>query len=372
MKDDARAVAPIFEPARLKLARESRGLLKSRLADLVAVTPAAVGQFESGAAKPSAATLSQLSLALNYPPDFFAFTGEKRTTATISDTFFRSLRSTRQTELLKAVAHAELVREVVQRLEERVRFPELSLPTDLHVTGETTTADIERIAEAVRHRFGVATGPIPHVVRLLELHGIVVSRYRSGSQRVDAFSQPFSHRPIVVLGDDKGAADRSRLDAAHELGHLIMHPDPQPGERTLENQANGFAAAFLLPRAQIIDSLPRSHVDWIKVIELKRTWGVSIQALLYRSRELGTLPQSSYENAMKTISRRGWRRQEPGSLGEPEQPQMLRKAVEALAGVGVGLDEIACWTRLTEPTLVEILGLDASPPTKVALRLVDG
>lgn len=371
MKDEARAVAPIFDPARLKLARESRGLLKSRLAQLVHVTPAAIGQFESGTAKPSAATLSHIALVLSYPPEFFAFTGESRANPTISDTFFRSLRSARQAELLKAVAHATLVHEVVVKLEELVKFPELALPADLHVDNSTSNDQIEQVAQELRERWGVAGGPVPHVVRLLEVNGIVVTRYRSGSERLDAFSYPFADRPIVVLGDDKGSADRSRLDAAHELGHLTMHPDPQPGDRTLENQANAFAAAFLMPRTEIIDSLPRRRVDWMEMIRLKRTWGVSIQALLYRGRSLGTLEQATYENAMKTMSRRGWRRREPGSLGEPEQPQMLAKAVDALLSVGIQLSELAQTMRLSEASLSQILSLTGAARGKVPLRLVD-
>jgi Zn-dependent peptidase ImmA (M78 family) len=206
-------------------------------------------------------------------------------------------------------ATARRGRAVWSASEERVSFPSLDLPTDLHVGASTSHEEIEHIAQALRERWGLPPGPIPHVVRLLELHGIVVTRYRAESVRLDAFSQPFGDRPIVVLGDDKGAADRSRLDAAHELGHLVMHPDPQPGDRTLENQTNRFAAAFLIPRREITDSLPTRRVDWIEMVSLKREWGVSIGALLYRAHDLGRLEPAAYENAMKTMSRRGWRKQ---------------------------------------------------------------
>jgi Zn-dependent peptidase ImmA (M78 family)/transcriptional regulator with XRE-family HTH domain len=371
VKDEARSAAPIFDPARLKLARESRGLLKSRLAQLVHVTPAAIGQFESGAARPSAATLAQIGLALDYPPSFFAFSGESRTQRTISDTFFRSLRSARQAELLKAVAHATLVHELVGKVEERVSFPSLDLPTDLHVDASTSKQQIEEIAQTLRGRWALPPGPIPHVVRLLELHGLVVTRYRAESARLDAFSQPFGDRPIVVLGDDKGAADRSRLDAAHELGHLVMHPDPQPGDRTLENQANTFAAGFLMPRREIMESLPERRIDWMEMVSLKRTWGVSIAALLYRAHDLGRLEPATYEKAMKTMSRRGWRKQEPGSLGASEQPQLLAKAIEALATVGFSVADLAAEMHLSEATLREILGVGDAGAQRVPLRLAE-
>jgi Zn-dependent peptidase ImmA (M78 family)/DNA-binding XRE family transcriptional regulator len=357
--DAARAIAPIFDGQRLTLAREANGYLKSDLAREVDVTPAAIGQFESGVSKPSATTLAQLAMILGFPVEFFGFTGEHHPRPTIDGTFFRSLRSARQTERQKAVAHAALVWEVVRRLEDLVELPALNLPSDLHVTAKTPLEEIEDVAEQVRKRWDLAEGPVPHVVRHIELHGVVVTRCLVGSERVDAFSAPFPQRPIIVLGNDKGQFDRSRLDAAHEVGHLIMHPDPQPGDRTLENQANRFAAAFLLPRSAILDQLPRGRVNWMHMVTLKREWGVSVQALLYRARTLGTLDDVSYENAMKTMSRRGWRKNEPGYLGPPEQPTLLTKALEALAATGFTLADLSGLTHLSEATLRVIVG-DAS------------
>jgi Zn-dependent peptidase ImmA (M78 family)/transcriptional regulator with XRE-family HTH domain len=367
--DAARAIAPIFDAGRLKLARQARGLLKTQLAQKVQVTPAAIGQFESGTVKPSASTLAQLAFALGFPIEFFAHTGESAQVPTISDTFFRSLRSARQTERQQAVAHATLVWEVVRKLEEKVRLPDLDLPTDLHVTETTPLDAIEGVAGDLRKRWDVKQGPIPHVIRMLELHGIVVTRYWSGSERLDAFSCPFPERPIIVLGDDKGQFDRSRFDGVHELGHLVMHPDPQPGDRTLENQAQRFAAAFLMPRDEIIDELPRRRVNWIEVVTLKRTWGVSIQALLYRARTLGTLDANAYENAMKTMSRRGWRRIEPGYLGRPERPQMLSKAIEALTIAGFTMKEVVELTRLSETMLEVILGVEREEIPEIGTQL---
>jgi Zn-dependent peptidase ImmA (M78 family) len=113
-----------------------------------------------------------------------------------------------------------------------------------------------------------------------------------------------------------------------------------------------------MPRDQIVDALPHERVNWMEMVTLKRTWGVSIQALLYRARTLGTLGETAYENAMKTMSRRGWRRTEPGYLGRPERPQMLSKAIEALASVGFTMDDLVDLTRLSEATLNAILGVE--------------
>lgn len=140
----------------------------------------------------------------------------------------------------------------------------------------------------------------------------------------------------VVLNSLKRDYYRQRFDLAHELGHLVMHEDAEPGGRVVEEQANRFAAELLMPQAQIGDLLPTSMgpAAWKKLARLKEEWGVSIQALLFRARQLGVLSEVSYRNAMTTVSARGWRRAEPRERLTLEQPSLLPKAVDLLANEG--------------------------------------
>ena len=64
---------------------------------------------------------------------------------------------------------------------------------------------------------------------------------------MDACLVDHHDRPVVVLGADKGQSDRSPFDAAHELGHLVLHRPEHAGTREVETQAHRFAAAFLMP-----------------------------------------------------------------------------------------------------------------------------
>jgi Zn-dependent peptidase ImmA (M78 family) len=124
-----------------------------------------------------------------------------------------------------------------------------------------------------------------------------------------------------------------------------------------------------MPRDQIVDALPQGRVNWMEMVALKRAWGVSIQALLYRARTPGTLGEGAYENAMKTMSRRGWRRTEPGYLGRPERPQMLSKAVDALVTAGFTMDDLVKLTRLNEATLNTILGVEREDVPEIGAEL---
>jgi Zn-dependent peptidase ImmA (M78 family) len=175
-----------------------------------------------------------------------------------------------------------------------------------------------------------ADEPIDDIVRELERHGAVVARLRLTEDGIDAFSWPGLERPVVILGVDKDDRARSRFDAAHELGHVVMHRDhPRSADRDLERQAHRFASSFLLPSDRLKEEWEPGRLNWRDLMTLKRRWQMSLAALLYRARQDELLTPTAYESAVKYISRVGWRKREPGDLGPPERPRLLRKAVRA-------------------------------------------
>jgi Zn-dependent peptidase ImmA (M78 family) len=165
------------------------------------------------------------------------------------------------------------------------------------------------------------------VVGLLEGHGILVLRLPLDEADVDAFSLPFPDRPVVVLGANKKDRARSRFDAAHELGHLVMHGESVWGVKEVEIQAHKFAAEFLMPAADIRPELP-AKADWATLFALKQRWHVSIAALLMRAKDLEVMAPPAYTTAMKGISARGWRRSEPIPLGEPEKSTVTTELLQ--------------------------------------------
>jgi Zn-dependent peptidase ImmA (M78 family) len=186
------------------------------------------------------------------------------------------------------------------------------------------------------------------MVRLLENNGILVVFSPRQSAAVDAYSFDSHLRPVVVLNPLKRDYYRQRFDVAHELGHLVMHGDAEPGSRDVEEQAHRFASEFLMPAAEIADQLPTSINGraWQVLARLKEEWGVSIQALLFRARFLGRLSEVSYRNAMATLSARGWRRDEPGLVEVVEQPSLLSGAVELLTAEGINDEQLLAQCRV--------------------------
>ena len=345
--DRAAEVAVLFDGARLTLARHLAGLRKSDLATLVEKSPTAVAAWESGAKRPTPATVAQLALSLSVDPGFFAVRPDD--VAALSTTpHFRSLRSTSQLARDQAFAYGQLAVDIATSLERHVEFPDLDLPTYPVATDDPEDDGPEQAAQLVRDQWGINAGPAGHLVRLLENHGILVVFSPPQAASVDAYSFDSRLRPVVVLNPIKRDYYRQRFDVAHELGHLIMHGDAEPGGRIVEDQAHRFAAELLMPADKLRDLLPATMggSTWRTLGKLKEQWGVSMQALLFRARRLGRLGDVSYRNAMATISARGWRRDEPGLIGTIEQPSLLPKSLELLTQEGIDEDALVAQCRV--------------------------
>lgn len=334
--DRATDAAALFDGSRLTLARHLAGLRKSDLAAKVEKSATAVTAWESGAKRPTATTVAQLALSLGVEPGFFSVRPEN--VAALSTTpHFRSLRSTTQVARDQAFAYGQVAVDIAQTLERHVEFPDCDLPAWPVVVDDTAGDGPEQAAGLVRSQWGLSSGPVGHLVRLVENHGVLVVFSPPQTATVDAYSFDSRLRPVIVLNPIKRDYYRQRFDMAHELGHLIMHGDAEPGGRIVEEQAHRFASELLMPADEIRDSLPvmMSATAWATLGKLKERWGVSMQALLFRARRLGRLGDVSYRNAMTTISARGWRRNEPGLVNTIEQPSLLPKALEVLADVGI-------------------------------------
>ncbi len=315
----------LFQPGRLRLARELTSTSQADLKQVTGLSAAAISQFESGATRPSGKAVEQLSEALDTPVDFFY-----RSMTDTHEGFFRSLRRTSVIDRRRARAFAHLVHDLAASDTAGV-LAQLDIP-NIPVTDLDARSDVvAQAARSVRKAWGLQHGPIDNVVRLLEDHGVVVIRLPLASADVDAFSLPFDDRPVVVLGSDKNDRARSRFDAAHELGHLVMHGHQVWGVKEVEQQAHAFAAEFLMPATDIRGQLP-TRADWPTLFKLKQYWQVSLAALLMRAKTLGVMDDAAYLTGVKAASARGWRRTEPVPLGSPEAPERTDRLRNTKAG----------------------------------------
>jgi Zn-dependent peptidase ImmA (M78 family)/transcriptional regulator with XRE-family HTH domain len=308
------------------------------------LSPQAVSAYENGTRRPTAEALSQLSRVFDIPIAYFK---EERPFPVTADSavFFRSTasaRTRRNQEMRKQ--QATWAYEVAAWLNQHVALPEFSASSfwdEDYTEGmpslpEQSEESIEEAANGLRTAWAMGSGPIPDLVALLESRGIRVVRQASGSAKLDAFSRIVNAQPMIFLSSDKGAGPRSRFDAAHELGHLLLHPhltsdeisDPQILKR-IENEANCFAGAFLMPESSFTREI--HGVTLGAFLAMKPRWKMSAQAIIRRCLNLGAIDQSQYERLCVDISARGMRRNEPyDDQIPPENPTVLRRAWELL------------------------------------------
>lgn len=352
-----------FDGKRLSVARRLRRMQRTALAAQTSVTAAAITQYERGG-RPTNTVAAELALALGVPIEFFR-QGRPLTTVSTGEAHFRSLRATPAISRDQALAFAEIALAVIEVIEQYVDLPQV---TDIiePVDDEPSPTLIASIAADTRSRLRVEPGPVPHVTRLLEAHGIITLRLPPEiDPRVDAFSTEAGHRPLVLLSPLKDDRARSRFDAAHELGHLVMHQDVEPGSKIIETHAHQFAAEFLAPTPELEPDLPRK-VDWDALLQAKTKWGISLAALVYRCHAIGLWGEHSYRRANQHLRSQGC--PEPGPLGPPESPYLLGAAVDLLNQAGTTTDYLARASRFTIEQIDNIVA--AGSETKPRLRLV--
>lgn len=331
----------MFQPERLTLARQRRGLTKTALAKECRVTPATITAHEKGTSEPSGPTLERLAGALTFPVAFFH--EELNDSLSTDSASFRALSRMTAAQRDSALAAGTLSVLVNEWIEARFDLPEVDIPQL-----ESGVIDPEGAAALVRTEWGLGETPIPNLLHLLEAHGVRAFSLVDECREVDAFSFWHQGRPFVCLNTRK-SAERSIFDSAHELGHLVLHRDHgAPRGRPEELQANQFASSFLMPEADVVSTMPRSP-DLADLINAKHRWRASTAALNFRLHQLGITSDWHYRELCIEISRLG-RTIEPNPLPR-EQSQLLSKVLAHLRHEGLGRREIAAALAMYQPDL---------------------
>jgi len=325
-----------LDPARITFARELRGLTKKSLAEKLKKTSSAVSQIERGLIRPDLATFISMSLALGVPPSFFIGTSRQQDRIDMSSCHFRALRSTSQSLRRQSVRSGDLSIDLIELLESKGVILPPEQVSDFNASSDTEE-HIEQAANDLRRYWGLGLGPIPDIIRLLESKGIIILPLPNSCIKVDAYSTWRGKRPCILLSLAK-TPSRVRFDVGHELGHLVLHEETSAGQKKSEREASRFAGAFLAPRENFLEECPRRW-SLAAFQQLKFRWKMSIQALLYRAKDLGCISQSTHQRAMMQLSKYNMRKNE-GPEWEMEKPVILGQALELLSDQ-ISLDQVA-------------------------------
>lgn len=327
------------------------------LAEHAGISPVTLSRIENGRQEPDDETITKLIRALDYPREFFLMPDIDGIDAEAAS--FRSLTAMSARERDAALASGVLALELADWIARRFNLP----PPDLPDLGHDR--DPYHAARTLREHWKIGEKPLGHLVKVLETKGVRVFSLAENTRNVDAFSYWRNGEPFIFLNTLK-TAERSRFDAAHELGHLVMHKHGGPQGREAEQQANMFASAFLMPEADVLSQIP--YVTSLKdIVALKRRWGVSASALSYRLHKLGRLSDWQYRSFCIQIARE-YGESEPNSLPR-ESSAVWQMVLTELWKEGVTRHHIADELHIPRDevdTLLFALTGDPAPPSSGA------
>lgn len=333
--------------SRLELARKRRGLTKKDLAHSLDVTDRTISNWYNQL-EIDMRHLEKISEVLKFPKEFFLESADLNlpNTETVSFRALSKISSRKRDIALSQTVIAEIIN---QWLDSKFELPMPVIP-DLHElrNNSTTSSTLElghdlslnyaqTCADVVRKAWGLGEKPISNIISLLESKGIRVFSLSDEAQEVDACCQWINDRPFIFLNIAK-SSERCRFDAAHELGHLVMHRHGIIEGRQMEQEANAFASAFLMPKKSILAE-PISNPNLKVIITKKRHWKVSAAALTYRYRQLNLITDWNAITIYKQLSELG-RTIEPEPIAH-ERSLLLSKVMNLLKDEGLRPTDIA-------------------------------
>lgn len=353
-----------FNSTRLSVARKRRLLNQKELASLTGVAVHTVSRCEKGITKPSDENIEAFARVLGFPKEFFFGPDLDQPSAELVS--FRSQKSMTAATRDAALAAGAVGFMITDWVEQGFNLPATQIP-DLHLFQP------EAAAMTLRRQWGLGEKPISNMVHLLESKGVRVLSLAENSKKVNAFSLWRNDKAYVFLNTMK-SAENSRFDAAHELGHLACHQDGKTTGREAEDQANRFASAFLLPRADVLAVLPRVHY-LSEIVQAKKRWRVSVAALNHRLHRLGITTDWKYRDFCIQIAQHGFHVEEPNEI-ERERSVVWQKVMKTLWAEKTTQRDIASALNLPEAEVSTLIfgvlhtGGNRPPETGQPLSLV--
>lgn len=305
----------------LKIVRDYMGLSQTAFAEKIGISQSLISKIEKGQKVLEEDIVEKCSDYFN--ENFF----KKNIDAPNQKLFYRKLVSTPKSTLNLFESRLSLISVALKEVLEIVDLPESKIPK---IDAEDFNLNFEEIATTIRLELGLNGKPIKNIVSLLEKNGVIIHFFdypfiSPENKKFDGVSFYIEGTPIMLI-NNKIPNSRKVFTIAHELFHLIAHFDDIISiNRDIEDEANKFASAFIAPEQEIKNSLKRLSFD--KLCNLKSEWKLSISALLYRAKDLGTISLDTYRWWITKLAK--YRKNEPYEF-ELDNTQLLGQAFELI------------------------------------------
>jgi Zn-dependent peptidase ImmA (M78 family)/DNA-binding XRE family transcriptional regulator len=327
---------------RFKSARILNGFSLQDLADALdnKISRQALHKYEKGKVIPDSDMISRLSKILQVQPDFF-FRDVK---IELGELEFRKQKKlpvkeqNKIVEFTKDLLSRYLELEEIIGIETEFRNPLESFPII------SSFEDIEKAALKVRESWNLGLDPFYNSIELLEDNHIKVVSVDS-EDSFDGMQTWLNQTiPVIVINrNNLKSADRIRFTVLHELGHLLLPLGNLP-DKMKEKYCNQFAAAMLIPEVTIQKELgiSRKKLFIQELGELKKQYGISIQALMYRCKDLNIISENLLNQLVFIIAHNQWKIIEPVQYtGLEESNRFTQLLFRALAEGLISMNKAA-------------------------------
>jgi Zn-dependent peptidase ImmA (M78 family)/transcriptional regulator with XRE-family HTH domain len=309
----------------MTLARDVRAVTQEELARRLRIGQGTLSKYENGVLDIPDDFIPALARDLGFPKEFFYQPGQPYG---FPPFHYRKRKKLSAKALNRIVAEMNIRRMHIAKLARSFdlktnRFiPEIDI--DEFRGASRRPPNIEDVARSVRETWMLPRGPVANMTALIEENGGIVIPCDFETDLIDAMSQRIDGMPVLFFVNMNSPADRVRHTLAHELGHMVLHTIAVKDDNEMEDEADHFAGAFLLPADEIKVHLRR--FDLRHLANMKGYWKVSMQAIAYRANRLNLITPYQNKTFWIEMGKLGYRKREPNEP-KKETPALLRQMI---------------------------------------------
>lgn len=275
----------------------------------------ALNRLETGEQSPGSEILSQLCQTLDVTLDYFFKDGS----VVLDQVEFRKLKklSVKEQERVKSTTTEYLERYL--ELENLLGIADKP-PFKFRAYPVNDAADIKDAVAEIRKLLKIGNDPIYNCVELLEEHNIKVYSVLADSSFSGMSTIIKNEVGVIVFNDHEDIPlVRKRFTVLHELAHLYLKMPDNMEEKTCERLCDAFAGSMLLPDEKLKEYFggKRTTVYTRELQFIKKNYGISLTAIMYRAKVLGLISESymkyfmiRYNQSLKPLEKSGYKGQE--------------------------------------------------------------
>ncbi len=299
---------------RFKSARKMNGLSLQDLADKLEemnfkISKQALHKYEQGEVIPGSEIIAMLCSALLVRPDHFF----RESKVEMGEIEFRKLTK------LPAKEENRLIEQTKEYLSRYLELEDLigiksAYKNPLSAVGISTFEEVEVAAKELRSKWKLGTDPIYNALELLEDHYIKIIEVEFDDAFDGMQTLVNGNIPVIVINNGRvKKSDRKRFTAFHELAHLLLSFKKDLTHSQKETLCHQFAAAMLFPEDSVYKELgkKRQRLFIQELGNLKKQYGISIQAIVMRLKDLEVISESYCRQFFFYLRQMDWKVEEP-------------------------------------------------------------